>query len=77
MFWVQLILLVVSYVVSIALAPKPPKPKPAALKDFDVPVADEGRPIPIVFGTVTITGPNVLWYGDLRTSAIKEKGGKK
>ena len=77
MFWVQLILLVVSYVVSIALAPKPPKPKPAALKDFDVPVADEGRPIPIVFGTVTITGPNVLWYGDLRTSPIKEKGGKK
>lgn len=77
MFWVQLILLVVSYFVSAALAPKPPKPKPAALEDFDIPVAEQGRPIPVVFGTVTLTGANVLWYGDLRTTPIKEKGGKK
>ena len=48
--WVQLILLVVSYIVSAALAPKPPKPKPAALEDFDIPVAEQGRPVPVVFG---------------------------
>lgn len=77
MFWVQLILLVVSSIVSYALRPKPPVPKPAALEDFDIPVAEQGRPIPVVFGTILLTGPNVLWYGDLRTSAIKEKGGKK
>lgn len=77
MYWVQLILLVVSYFVSAALAPKPPMPKPAALEDFDIPVAEQGRPIPVVFGTVTLTGANVLWYGDLRTTAIKENGGKK
>ncbi len=62
---------------SAALAPKPPQPKPAALADFDVPVAEEGRPIPVVFGTVTLTGPNVLWYGDLRSTPITSKGGKK
>ncbi len=77
MFWVQLILLVVSAIVSYALRPKPPVPKPAALEDFDIPVAEQGRPIPVVFGTILLTGPNVLWYGDLRTTAIKEKGGKK
>jgi hypothetical protein len=77
MFWVQLILLVVSYVVSAALAPKPPAPKPAALEDFDIPVAEQGRPIPVVFGTMLITGANVLWYGDLRTTPIKSSGGKK
>ena len=77
MFWVQLILLVVSSIVSYALRPKPPVPKPAALEDFNIPVAEQGRPIPVVFGTILLTGPNVLWYGDLRTSAIKEKGGKK
>lgn len=77
MFWVQLILLVVSYFVSAALAPKPPQPKPAALEDFDIPMAEQGRPIPVVFGTVMLTGANVMWYGDLRTTAIKEKGGKK
>ena len=76
-FFIQLALLVVSYFVSAALAPKPPVPKPAAIEDFDVPVAEQGRPVPVVFGTVTLTGANVLWYGDLRTTAIQEKGGKK
>lgn len=76
-FVFQLFLLVASYFISAALAPKPPVPKPAALNDFDVPTAEQGRPVPVVFGTVTLTGPNVLWYGDLRTTPIKEKGGKK
>lgn len=76
-FVYYLIVLIVSSLISYALAPKPPKPKPAALEDFDIPVAEQGRPIPVVFGTVLLTGPNVLWYGDLRTTAIKEKGGKK
>lgn len=77
MFWVQLILLVVSYIVSVALAPKPPKPKPAALEDFDIPLAEQGRAIPVVFGTVIIKSPSVMWYGDLRTTAIKSSSGKK
>lgn len=77
MFWVQLILLVVSYIVSVATAPKPPQPKPAALEDFDIPLAEEGRAIPVVFGTVILKSPSVMWYGDLRTSAIKESSGKK
>jgi len=76
-FVFQLLLLVVSYFVSAALAPKPPKPKPASLEDFDIPVAEQGRPIPVVFGTVILKDPNVMWYGDLRTTAIQEKGGKK
>lgn len=76
-FWVQIILLVVSYIVSVALAPKPPKPKPAALNDFDIPMAEQGRPIPVIFGTALVTGPNVMWYGDLRTTAITTSGGKK
>jgi hypothetical protein len=70
------ILVVASFVAS-ALAPKPPTPKPASLSDFDVPTAEEGRPIPVVFGTVTITGPNVIWYGALVAKPIRKKGGKK
>lgn len=77
MGWEYIVVLVISVFVSIALAPKPPMPKPASLEDFDVPVAEEGRPIPVVFGTVTITGSNVLWYGDLRTTPIQSSGGKK
>ena len=76
-FLVQLAILVVSAYVSAALAPKPPKPKPAALTDFEVPTAEEGRPIPVVFGTVWVTGPNVIGYGDLSSTPIKSKSSKK
>lgn len=54
------------------MAPKPPDAKPAALSDFDIPTASESRPIPVVFGTVTITGSNCVWYGALRSVAIKD-----
>jgi len=30
----------------------------------------------VIFGKVRVTGPNVVWYGDLNTIAIKG-GGKK
>ena len=75
-FWVQLILFVVSIIISYALAPKPVAPRPAALEDFNAPTAEEVRPIPVIFGTVWIRGPNCLWYGDLRSTPIKVKGGK-
>jgi len=77
MIYVQIFLLIASYFISAALAPKPPVPKPAALEDFDIPLAEEGRAIPVVFGEVVLKSPSLMWYGDLRTTAIKEKGGKK
>ncbi len=76
--WVVYALItLVSVGISLALAPKAPKPRAAALEDFDLPTAQEGRPIPVVFGTVKVTGINVLWYGGLRTRSIKTKSGKK
>lgn len=71
-----ILVLGIAYALTTALAPKPPEPPPAALEDFNIPTAEEGRPVPVVFGTVLITGPNVIWYGDLRTRRIKSKGGK-
>ena len=76
MFW-QLVFLVALNLLASALAPKPPKPKSASLTDVDAPTAEADKPIPVVFGTVMLRGPNVVWYGDLRTKAIKTKGGKK
>ncbi len=72
-----LLAIVVTALVSAALAPKPPEPKPASLSDVDAPTAEEGRPIPVVFGAVLIRGANVVWYGDLEAEPIKKKGGKK
>lgn len=48
---------------------------PATMEDIDVPTATEGRPVPVLFGTRLIENPNVVWWGDLRTVAIKSKGG--
>lgn len=75
--WVQIAFLVVAAIVSYALAPKPAQPPKPTLSDFEFPTAEEGRAIPVVFGTVWVSGPNVLWYGDLDTTPIKVKGGKK
>lgn len=71
----QLIMLVAAVIISEFLRPKPKfeNARPAALGDFDFPTATEGRVIPLVFGRVKITGPNVVWYGDLDQVEMKEK----
>lgn len=74
---VYLAIMLISTAVTIMLAPKPEQPKPASLTDFTFPTAEPGRMIPIVFGTYTIQGPNVIWFGDLASKAIKTKSGKK
>lgn len=70
-------ILLLSSFISAALAPKPPSPKPASLEDFNVPQSDQGIPQSVVFGTVRVRDPNVLWYGDLGTRPIRSRGGKK
>jgi hypothetical protein len=67
---VALVLMVLAAVLSMALRPKPIPPYAAGLSDFQVPTADAGRPVPVVFGTVRIKGPNVVWYGDLVADPI-------
>lgn len=73
---IALILLVVAYVIQSFLMPKPPVNKPATLEDFDIPQHEEGTPEAIIFGDVWTGGPQVLWYGRLRTKKIKAEGGK-
>lgn len=70
MFW-NIIIGILSYALQIALAPKPQNAKPKSLEDFQAPTAEEGREIPVAFGTVDIADPNVTWYGDLKRDAIK------
>lgn len=74
--WVsQLVWLVVSALINYALAAKPPKPKPAAIDDFDIPQAVQGAPFAMIFGEVEDKSPVVAWYGDLTSKPIKK--GKK
>lgn len=57
------------------LRPKqePTAPKPSSLGDFSFPTAQEGRVVPVFWGTVKISGPNVVWYGDLNVDPIKKE----
>lgn len=61
-------------VLSLAIVASMPKPQVAPPAQFDAikaPTAEEGRAIPVLFGTRHIEGPNVVWYGDFKTEEIK------
>lgn len=62
-FFISLLLGILFAVISFLLAPKPKQPKPPEVEDQEDPTADF-REIPIVFGTLTVKGVNVLWFGD-------------
>lgn len=60
-------------VVGFLLRPKPVKEKPPSLQDIQEPTSEAGRPIPVVFGSGTITGLNLQgsWDKDIHTREIK------
>jgi len=57
-----------------------PKPKthlkPASLADFNLTQANEGQPVPIVYGIVHIPG-NIIFYGNLVVEEVTEDTGGK
>lgn len=70
-----LVMFVVSLALSFAaymLAPKPKQPKFEAA-DLKNPTTSAGRPVPVIFGTVTLKSPNVLWYGEKSVKNYKVK----
>lgn len=80
--WMQIVVSLIMMVISAALQPRAqaaPQQTPEAGK-LDVPTADEGGPIGVVFGTCIIKKSNVVWYGDANTTPITQSagsGGKK
>lgn len=74
-FWLTLLLFAAFTVLGELLRPKPnlKDAQPAGLGDFQFPTASEDRRIPLLWGTVQIRGPNVVWYGDLLQEAIEEE----
>ncbi|MCO1336697.1 hypothetical protein MO867_20430 [Microbulbifer sp. OS29] len=76
-FLIQIAVMIVAAYVSAALN-KPPKPKPAALTDWDFPTPDEGTRRAIIFGDCWMSSWMVLGVGNYRTRQLKlDSGGKK
>lgn len=71
--WWFVAVFIVALVVAYAMAPKPQNAKPIGLEDVTVPTAEEGREICVIFGERVIDGPNLVWYGDMRTMAIRRQ----
>lgn len=71
-FWWSLLLFAA---LSIFMRPKVEEEalKPAGLGDINFPTATEDRVIPLIWGTVQVKGPNIVWYGDLVQEAITKK----
>ncbi len=68
-------------IIAYLIMPKPKPPKPPAVTDMSGPTAEAGRPVPVVFGTVLVKSPNIIWWAE-RTNEqrkVKDKpeGGKK
>lgn len=73
LYWVVLIgLAFLSY----ALRPKQADTRPDP-GQFEIPSIKPGKSIPVVFGTVMVRDPAIVWWGDLSTTPIVKSGGKK
>jgi len=71
-----IVVFIIAFAIAMAMAPSAPVPKPPILSDLQIPTAEPGRPIPVVFGTVIVKSSNVVWYGNLGYSKVKTKSGK-
>jgi len=58
-FFLNLLLALALMVVAYLIMPKPKQEAPE-IKDMEDPTAEAGRPLPVVFGTVTVKGLNVI-----------------
>jgi hypothetical protein len=76
-FWLLLFLFIGSSILANSLRPKNinSDPSPSSLGDFSFPTAEEGRCIPIAWGTVHVKGGNVTWYGNLTVETLTKRVG--
>lgn len=73
----RLILGVLLNILAYMLMPKPKQKKPPTVEDVDDPVAEAGKPIPVVVGSITVKGLNVLSKHDKEISERETDPDKK
>lgn len=72
-WWVALLIGLALNIIAYLIMPKPKQPKPPAAKDLEDPTAESGRPMPVVFGTITVKGSNIVWFGEKSLHEYEKK----
>ena len=70
--WFFVIGLVAALAISIALIPRPNKRTTPEQGRIQGASAEEGKSIPVLFGTREISSQNIVWYGDIKTEPVKQ-----
>lgn len=71
MAWLAIAALIGSLIVSLVFQPKiqTKTQKPQEVKS---PIVEEGKEFQVVFGTMMLRDPNIAWFGDIKTVAVKK-----
>lgn len=65
-WFVWLLISITLTIIAYLILPRPKREKPDATKQLTSPTASAGKPISVVFGTLTITESNILAFADKR-----------
>lgn len=66
---IQLVIGLASEVIGYLIMPQVKNDKASEVTDMDNPTAEGGRPIPVVFGEIDVSGLNIVWFGDKATTS--------
>ncbi len=72
-FLVQLVIGIGLQILGYLLMGTPKANKPESVQDMENPTAEAGRPIPVVFGEMEVSGINIIYYGEKTTSTFNVK----
>ena len=70
-FVYAIVMLIISYAISYYSAKRMQKSQGATPQNAEIPTAEEGASIPVVFGTVLMKNAQILDYFDPKTKEIK------
>lgn len=77
-FLIELLIGVALSIIAYAILPKPPAAQPPENTDLEDPTAEAGKPIPLLSGSMTIKGLNIIFFGNKAKITRKvSTGGKK
>lgn len=72
-FVVKLLITIAIQAAGYALLARGGKQMSQKFENMESPTAEEGAPVPVLFGEMWVSSPNILWTGDKETTKRKIK----